>query len=159
MGESGRVTGGEGPYRPRGRGAKRRGIDLWPLQFVNVLRPCKESDSLSIRAPPRKEKIFSVFAFLSHLKRKKKTSEHSFNTTFSVCIPSLNPPAQKSQNQKKECLIKETQRGTAAKYTHEGSILVIYTITLWGRKELSKSFIGGEDDLQMSYVCVCDYLH
>lgn len=58
--------------------------------------------TLSIRAPPVEEEMerFTVFAFLSRLERNK-TSEHSFHTTFSVCIPSLNPPARKSQNQTK----------------------------------------------------------
>lgn len=60
---------------------------------------------------------WSVFAFLSRLERNK-TSEHSFNTTFSVCIPSLNPPARKSHNQTKR-MLKKRKQGTAAKYTHK----------------------------------------
>lgn len=36
-----------------------------------------------------------------------ETGEHSFNTSFSVCIPSLNPPAQK----KKTIGKKEKEKG------------------------------------------------
>lgn len=69
--------------------------------------------TLSIGAPPLREEIerFSVFCIsLSRLERNKM-SEHSFNTSFSVCIPSLNPPAQKSHNQTKIMLkkIKESK--------------------------------------------------
>lgn len=75
--------------------------------------------TLSIRAPPPKEEKehFSVMPFLSHLKRNK-TSEQSFNTSFSVCIPSLNPPARKTRNQTKKKK-KKRKQGTAAKYTHK----------------------------------------
>lgn len=122
---------------------------------------CREWHSLS-ELHHFKEEIehFSVFAFLSRPKRNK-TSEHSFNTSFSVCIPSLNPPAQKSQNQRKGCLTKRKkkwQQGTAAKYTQEGSILVIFTITLWQIKEMRESFTMGKDDLQMSYVFVTIFI-
>lgn len=77
--------------------------------------------TLSIRAPPLEEEMerFSVFAFLSGLERNK-TSEHSFSTSFSVCIPSLNPPARKSHNQTKRMLKKKKRKqGTPAKYTHK----------------------------------------
>ena len=80
--------------------------------------------TLSIRAPPVKEELerfFSLFS-LSLISERDKTSEHSFNTTFSVCIPSLDPPARKSHNQTKRMFLKRKKKGkqgTAAKYTHK----------------------------------------
>lgn len=76
--------------------------------------------TLSVRAPPVTKEMerFSVFSLSSF--GENETSEHSLNTTFSVCIPSLNPPAQKSHNQTKRMLKKKRgKQATAAKYTHK----------------------------------------
>lgn len=90
--------------------------------------------------------------------REKKTSEHSFNTTFSVCIPSLNPPAQKSQNQTKECLKKETERGTAARYTHKRDPFWWYIQSLCEEERNWASPLTGRGWFT-NVLCVCDYLH
>lgn len=150
-GRVGGVTGGGGPYWPGGGGAKRRGINLWPLQFCNVLRSCEESGSLEqSSASWGNGTLFSLFIWRA-TGAVNTVSTHLLVCVFPHCIRLHENHITKNKKNVKE---KQRKQGTAAKYTHKkGSIFGdIYNHSV--RKKGNESFSMGKDDLQMTYLFV-----
>lgn len=109
-------VGRGGPYWPGGGGAKRRGFNLWPLQFCNVLRPCVESDTpyQSSTTLRRKWSIFQSLHF--SLDRRETRPVNTVSTQVLVCVfPHWIRLHKNHKTKEKGCLTEKKKKKMTAR--------------------------------------------